>query len=97
MNAYVVRTKDRRTYVEPVLDDGSGPEFDTLPISPVIAPTPGRAKTIFMREFAHGSRTGVYSDDFLNLRVRLLARDVDQHEGVSNDEKWWWKISEAYE
>lgn len=76
MNAYVVRTKDMRSYVEPVLDDGSGPSFPIQPIAPVIADTPAQAKKLFLDHYTSMGRSGVETDDYPNLRVRLLMRDV---------------------
>lgn len=90
MNAYVVQTKDVRSYTEPVLDDGSGPEIPYQPISPVVAETAAQAKHLFLTEFAHRPRTGVYSDDWTSLRVRLLARDVPWSQGVHEDNDFLW-------
>lgn len=91
MNAYVVRTKDRRDYVEPVMDDGSGPSFEYQPIAPVVAETAGQAKNLFLREFAHRhGRNGVETDDYPNLRVRLLERDYDAPAGVVEESAHLW-------
>ena len=94
-NAYLVMTKERRTYVEPILDDGSGPEFDCWPMAPVIAESPGKAKTMFLRDFARGRSTGVETDDYPNLRVRLLERSVDLPTGIRDDGWLWDRISEV--
>lgn len=93
MNAYLVKTKDEREYVEPVMDDGSGPRFPVWPMAPVVADGPGRAKSLFLGKYAHnGSRTGVYSDDFTNLRVSTLQKNVDLEEGVHDDEGPLWDL-----
>lgn len=92
MNAYVVRTRDVRTVVEPIHDDGSGPSYDFLPIAPVVAGTRGRAKVLFLDEFSNRSRTGVESDDYLELRARLLAKNVDRAEGVCDDDDELWML-----
>lgn len=65
-----------REYVEPILDDGTGPIFPYLPIAPVLAETPGQAKRMFLDEFANRGSSGVYGDDWTSLRVRLLAKDI---------------------
>lgn len=93
MNAYMVATKDQREYVEPIMDDGSGPTFICWPMSPVAAETAGRAKSLFLAAFGSGSRTGVYSDDYPNLRARLLAKGVSYPEGVREDDKALWAIA----
>ena len=94
MNAYVVKTKDSREYVEPILDDGTGPVFDCWPMSPVVAATPAQAKKIFLDAYQRGN-TGVYSDDWPNLRVRLLFKDVGLPAGLyEQDAKFWDRISE---
>jgi hypothetical protein len=92
VNVYLVKTKDEREYVEPIMDDGTGPSFTCWPMAPVVAETPGRAKSLFLAEFAQGSRTGVYSDDFPNLRVKTLARDVDLPVGVREDDDELWAL-----
>lgn len=99
MNAYVVRTKDARSYVEPLLEDGSGPSFPYLPIAPVVAETPGKAKALFLREFTSSPYSGVYDDDWPDLRCRLLFKDVDEEPGVyeqmrSDDDPFWLRIHE---
>ena len=96
MNAYVVRMNEEREYVEPVMDDGSGPRIPYLPIAPVVADTPAQAKRLFLREFTHRSRSGVYTDDWTSLRVRLLARDVDGKPGVDEtNEALWLRVHEV--
>lgn len=95
MNAYVVRTKDERSYTEPILEDGSGPQIPYLPISPVVAESAGRAKSLFLREFSHRVASGVYDDDWPDLRCRLLRKDVDLPAGVrENDDDLWGRIHE---
>lgn len=97
MNAYVVKTKEMRSYTEPVLDYGVGPQIPVQPIAPVVAATAAQAKRLFLDEFSHRSDSGVYTDDWTSLRVRLLFRDinvigrlVDLRPGVheENDELW---------
>ena len=87
MNVYMVRTRDEREWTDPITDDGRGPSFPYLPIAPVVAETPAQAKRMFLDEFATRSSTGVYHDDWNELRVRLLVRDTDLqpglHEGVA--------------
>ena len=90
LHAYLVKTSEAREYVEPIMDDGSGPSHPCWPMSPVVAETPGKAKALFLREFAGGQRTGVETDDFPNLRVQLLQRNVDLPIGVrENDNDLW--------
>ena len=95
MNAYVVKTKEPRGYIEPVLDDGSGPWIPCQPIAPVVAETPGRAKRLFLDEFAYRPRTGVETDDWTAIRVRVLYRDVSLPEGIrEDDDQLWSRIHE---
>lgn len=94
MNVYLVKTKDEREYIEPITDDGRGPSFPTWPMAPVVAETPGRAKSLFLGEFAHGARTtGVEADDYVNLRYSTLARNVDREEGVYPDDADLWALA----
>jgi hypothetical protein len=86
----MVRTKDERTYVEPILDDGSGPTLDCWPMAPVVAETPAQAKALFLREFAPRLNTGVETDDYPNLRVRTLVKNVDLPPGVRADDPSLW-------
>lgn len=72
MNAYIVQTKEERSYVEPVLDDGNGPRFPCWPIAPVLAETPAHAKRLFLDAYADNFQSGVFGDDWTALRVRLL-------------------------
>lgn len=92
MNVYVVRTRDTREYVEPIMDDGTGPSFEYLPIAPVVAETRGQAKRLFLAEFSGRSYSGVYSDDWNELRVRVLARDVDRLAGVYEEDGPLWNL-----
>ena len=55
-NVYLVKTSDERTYVEPVMDDGSGPSWSYWPMAPVVAESPGKAKTLFLRAFTQRGR-----------------------------------------
>ena len=91
MNAYLVKTKDERTYVEPLLDDGSGPIFACWPMAPVVAESPAKAKTLFLGEFK-GRSSGVETDDYLNLRVTTLVKRVDLPEGVYADDHSLWAL-----
>ena len=87
--AYLVKTKDAREYVESIMDDGTGPSFECWPMAPVVAESPGQAKSLFLAKFSRGN-TGVYSDDFPNLRVKRIAKHVDLPVGVyADDEKLW--------
>lgn len=95
MNAYVVKTKEMRSYTESVMDDGSGPRVPYWPIAPVVANSPAQAKHLFLIEFEHRSDSGVYGDDWNSLSVRLLARDVDMFNqeltrGVHEESDWLW-------
>lgn len=97
MNAYVVKTRDRREYVEPIPGFyGDGPRFPIWPMSPVVAETPAQAKQLFLIEFAHSrSNSGVETDDWTELRVRLLAKDVPVAAGIYEfDEDLWFRIHE---
>lgn len=96
MNAYMVRTRDMRSYTEPVMDDGSGPQIPYQPIAPVVAETPAQAKRLFLDEFTNKLRTGVYEDDWNELRVRLLAKNVSLAAGVrESDDALWFRIHEV--
>ena len=96
MNAYVVRTKDRREYTEPIMDDGSGPRTPYLPIAPVIAETPAQAKRLFLDHFSRDPHSGVYSDDWPRLLVRLLRKNVDNEPGLrEDDDELWWRVHEV--
>ncbi len=90
MNAYTVKTSEMRAYTEPVMDDGSGPRILCWPMSPVVAETPGQAKKLFLDEFSHQPRSGVETDDWTSLRVRLLYRDVPLPRGVREDDHALW-------
>lgn len=95
-NVYLVKTKDQRTYTDPIMDDGTGPSFDCWPMAPVVAETPGKAKKLFLDAFAQGSRTGVETDDYPNLRVKVLAKGVDLPVGVrADDDSLWALVSHA--
>jgi hypothetical protein len=95
VNAYVVRTKDERTYTEPVMDDGSGPQIPYWPIAPVVAATPAQAKRAFLDEFSRRPRSGVYTDDWTALRVRLLQKDVVLPPGLhEEDGPLWLRVHE---
>ena len=91
-NVYLVKTKDQRTYTEPIMDDGSGPSFYCWPMAPVVAETPGKAKKLFLDAFAQGARTGVETDDYPNLRVTTLAKGVERPVGVYADDDELWKL-----
>lgn len=97
MNVYLVKTKDEREYVEPVLEYGQGPTFPVWPMAPVVAETPGRAKSLFIAEFARGLRTGVEADDYVNLRYSTLARNVEREEGVYEDDNSLWALAFRHE
>lgn len=90
LNAYMVRTKDERTYVEPILDDGSGPSLTCWPMAPVVAESPAQAKALFLSEFSQGLNSGVERDDYPNLRVRTLLKNVDLPRGVRADDLSLW-------
>lgn len=93
LSAYLVKTKEARTYVEPILDDGTGPLMDCWPMAPVVAESPAAAKALFLREYG-GHRSGVETDDYPNLRVSTLAKNVDLPRGVRDeDEALWWLVS----
>jgi hypothetical protein len=95
MNAYVVQTKDMRSYTEPVLDDGSGPLIPYQPIAPVVAESYAQAKYLFLREFAGSRNAGVYWDDWTDLRARLLYKDYSLDAGVKeDDDRLWGRIHE---
>lgn len=93
MNAYLVQTRDEREYFEPITDDGQGPSFPYLPIAPVVAETPAQAKRLFLEEFARRPNSGVYHDDWNELRVRVLAKGVSYTAGVHERENALWKIA----
>lgn len=77
------------------MDDGSGPQIPYLPIAPVVAETPGQAKRMFLTEFTRRPGSGVYGDDWNELRVRLLLRDVDVAAGIHEDDaRFWVRIHE---
>lgn len=77
------------------MDDGSGPQIPYLPIAPVVAETPAQAKRMFLTEFTRRPNSGVYGDDWNELRVRLLLRDVDVAAGIhEHDVRFWGRIHE---
>lgn len=94
MNAYVVYINEMRDYVEPVLDDGSGPAIPIWPVAPVVAETEGKAKWLFLNEYSHRPRTGVETDDWVSLRVRLIAKDIQllpgETAGVKDEDNALW-------
>lgn len=94
LNAYLVKTKDMRSYTEPILDDGTGPSFPVWPMSPVVAATPSRAKSLFLRAFTGRGSTGVETDDYPNLRVTLLEKNVDVPAGVYEHDDHFWMLAE---
>ena len=95
MNIYLVKTKDIRSYKEVILDDGSGPEWDIWPMAPVAAETRGRAKSLFLKKYGFNRlHSGVETDDYPNLRTRLLFKDVNVPEGIYEDtDEYWNKIT----
>ncbi len=93
MDAYLVMTKDMRTYREVILDDGSGPEWDWWPMAPVVAESRGKAKNLFLQKYAFNQlHSGVETDDYVNLRTKILEKDVDLPAGVYEDNKHFWNI-----
>lgn len=98
MNAYVVKTKEPREYAEDWIDFGDDVVGGIMvpimgvcqPIAPVVAETPAQAKRIFLTEFTSRSRSGVETDDWPSLRVRLLVKGTELSPGVheKSDELW---------
>jgi hypothetical protein len=73
MNAYLVLIPEQRC---DVYFGGYEPPEPWYPTGVFIAETPGQAKRDALYEWANAPRSGVYHDDWTNLRVRLLGRDV---------------------
>lgn len=79
MNAYVVRIPETRGEY-PSASSLEPPEPWT-PTGVFVAETPAQAKRDALDVWAKSLRSGVYSDDWSNLRVRMLFRDVDAPRG----------------
>ena len=92
LNAYLVKTKQMRYYTIPILDDGSGPQEPCWPMSPVVAESPAQAKKFFLDEFAGSRNAGVEYDDWVNLRVSTLAKNVSLPAGVREDDNSLWAL-----
>lgn len=74
MNAYLVRIPEERADFPSACD--LEPPEPWWPTGIFVAATPAQAKRDALRAWT-SSRSGVYSDDWNALRVRLLERDVD--------------------
>ena len=99
MNVYMITTKDRRTWTEMISEFGC-PGEDYWPHGVFAAETPSRAKSDALYTWSHQLSMGVYSDDFLNLRARLLARDVGAERGeivYPDDNAYWLRYHELIE
>jgi hypothetical protein len=98
VNVYVVKTKDCRTWEEMVCEYG-GPTWDYWPHGLFAAATPSQAKRDALHVWSHTLGLGVYSDDFLNLRARLIERDVDLPRGEykGDEERYWLRYHEISE
>lgn len=94
MNVYLVRTKDARLYTEPVGDYG-GPQFEYWPHGVFASSTMGQAKSMALRSWAGDIYSGVYSDDYVNLRVRFLGTDEDAEAGELEHTSRWWNEAAA--
>lgn len=99
MNVYMVKTKDSRTWEEAICEYG-GPTWDYWPHGIFAAETRGRAKTAALYIWSHELSLGVYSDDYVNLRTRLLAEGVEVESGEigpPEDSKYWLRYHEIEE
>jgi len=87
MNAYAVCIPERReTYDYYRID----PPESYVPIGVFAAETRGQAKADALRSFCDEVQSGVYSDDWTQLRTRLLARNVRRPRGpYSNADSIW--------
>lgn len=74
MNAYLVRIPEERADIPSACS--LEPPEPWWPTGIFIADTPAQAKTDALRAWSSSATTGVYSDDWPSLRVRLLERDV---------------------
>lgn len=76
MNAYLVRIREERgaLYFGGDLYEPPEPWF---PIGVFVAATRGQAKADALSTWSHSSRSGVYEDDWPNLRTNVLAHDVE--------------------
>src|SRR4029078_11492462 len=97
MNRYLVRTKDERTYVEPVLDYGEGPTLECWPMAIHVAESYGQAKSDFLWKQKQRLDSGVYSDNYLNLRCSLLDHDVPYPRGELTSSFGWDQYSNLIE
>lgn len=79
MNGYVVYIPELRSEI-PSMASLEPPE-SWYPADIFAAETPGQAKSDALREWTSGLRSGVYSDDWPSLRVRLLERNVPLKRG----------------
>lgn len=80
MNAYVVKTKDEREETIPITDEGQGPTEVYWPHGLFVAETPAQAKADALRAWSR-LHSGVYADDYINLRATLVGRNVPEERG----------------
>lgn len=97
MNAYLVTIPETREYVEDaIMDDGSGPLGHWQPTGIYVAETPGQARRDALTDWTNRPRTGVYEDDFLSLRARLLVKDVELERGCADHvDPLWLRVHEV--
>ncbi len=89
MNAYAVAINEQRTWHDWAQVD---PPETYLPIGVFAAETRGQARWDALRAFCSGPQSAVYEDDFPNLRVRLLARNVRRPRGQYSDSDSIWAL-----
>ena len=82
-NAYLIYIPDEKDPNKIEMRSGSysgyePPEYGAV-IDVVIAETPGKAKSEFLKDYYW--RQMVYSDDWNRLRVRLLSKEVPEKRG----------------
>lgn len=99
MNIYIVRTKDNRTYEEVIDPELGGPTYDYWPHGLFVAESAAQAKTDALYKWSRDLYLGVYSDDYPNLRARLIKRAVELPRGEieKNDEHLWLRVHELYD
>lgn len=87
MNAYFVDAGDRKVIAEYI---DWWPRYEVERVCGLVfAETPGKAKALFVKRY---ERDDV---EFVALRCRLVARDVDRPAGVAADDDPLWEATDG--
>jgi hypothetical protein len=94
VNAYLVRIPELRSEY---YSGGYEPPEPWFPTGIFCAETPAQAKYDAIEDWAGGTRSGVYHDDWPSLRVNLLRKDVSYERGELNDDEsdLWGRVHEV--